>query len=103
MFNDLVAAHPGSPLVSSALYWVANSYFKEGKYEESISACDDVIKKFPQGNKTAEAYYLQALAFCEIKDPTTAEIILEDLIQKFPNSEAANLGRQKYAELQKKK
>ncbi len=93
---------PAASLPSSAQYWIASSYFKEKQYEEAISACDDVIKKYPQGNKTPDAYYLQALAFCEIKDSTTAQIILEDLIQKYPDSEAANAGKQKYEELKSK-
>lgn len=67
MFQEFLKVYPGSGLMDNALYWIANIYFKEKKFEEAISACDDVIKKFPQGNKTADAYYLQALAFCEIK------------------------------------
>lgn len=102
MFNDFLKTHPGSQLAASAQYWIASTHFKEGQYEEAISACDDVIKKYPQGTKTPDAYYLQALAFCEIKDSTTAQIILEDLIQKYPNSEAGNAGKQKYEELKSK-
>ena len=102
MFNDFLKTHPGSQLAGSAQYWIASTHFKEMQYEEAISTCDDVIKKYPQGNKTPDAYYLQALAFCEIKDSTTAQIILEDLIQKYPNSEAANAGKQKYEELKSK-
>jgi len=102
MFSDFLKTHPGSQLVSSAQYWIASNHFKEKKYEEAISDCDDVIKKYPQGSKTPDAYYLQALAFCEIKDATTAQIILEDLIQKFPGSEAANAGKQKFEELKSK-
>lgn len=101
-FQEMLKVHPGSGLTDSAMYWIANSYFKEKKFEEAISACDDVIKKFPQGNKTPDAYYLQALAFCEIKDPLTAQILLETLIQNFPNAEAASLGKKKYEELKGK-
>jgi tol-pal system protein YbgF len=102
MFNDFLKTHPGSQLAGGAQYWIASTHFKERQYEEAISACDDVIKKYPQGTKTPDAYYLHALAFCEIKDSTTAQIILEDLIQKYPNSEAANAGKQKYEELKSK-
>jgi tol-pal system protein YbgF len=102
MFIDFLKTHPGSQLAGSAQFWIASTYFKDKQFEEAISACDDVIKKYPQGTKTPDAYYLQALAFCEIKDSTTAQIILEDLIQKYPNSEAANAGKQKYDELKSK-
>ncbi|MEI6126803.1 MAG: tetratricopeptide repeat protein [Pseudomonadota bacterium] len=102
MFLEFLKVHPGSGLTDNAMYWIANTYFKEKKFEEAISACDDVIKKFPQGNKISDAYYLQALAFCEIKDPLTAQILLETLIQNFPNTEAAAHGKKKYEELKGK-
>ncbi len=98
-FQELLKLHPGSGLIDNALYWIGSCYYKEKKFEEAISACDDAIKKFPKGNKTADAYYLQALSFCEIKDPLTAQILLETLIQNFPNTDAAKLGKKKYDEL----
>jgi tol-pal system protein YbgF len=99
LFQEFFKLHPGSGLVDNALYWIASCYYKEKKFEEAISACDDAIKKFPKGKKTPDAYYLQALSFCEIKDPLTAQILLETLTQNFPDTEAARLGKKKYDEL----
>ncbi|MCX8043085.1 MAG: tetratricopeptide repeat protein [Desulfobacterota bacterium] len=98
-FQEFMQRYPSSNKTDSALYWIAQCYYKEKKFEDAIAACDDVIKKFPKGSKTADAYYLQALAFCEIQDPLTAQILLETLMQNFPNSEAAKLGKKKYDEL----
>ena len=98
-FQEFLQRHPTSSKSDSALYWIAQCYYKEKKYEDAIATCDDVIKKFPKGTKTADAYYLQALAFCEIQDPLTAQILLETLMQNFPDSEAAKLGKKKYDEL----
>lgn len=98
-FQEFLQRYPSSTKSDSALYWIAQCYFKEKKFEDAIAACDDVIKKFPKGSKTADAYYLQALAFCEIQDPLTAQILLETLMQNFPDTEAAKLGKKKYDEL----
>lgn len=98
-FQEFVQRYPSSNKTDSALYWIAQCYYQEKKFEDAIATCDDVIKKYPKGSKTADAYYLQALAFCEIQDPLTAQILLETLIQNFPNSEAAKLGKKKYEEL----
>jgi len=102
LFQEFLKQYPGSSLTDNAMYWIANIYYKQKKFEETISACDDVIKKFPRGNKTPDAYYLQSLAFCEIKDPLTAQILLETLIQNFPGTDAASLGKKKYDELKGK-
>ena len=98
-FQEFIRRYPSSNKIDSALYWIAQCYFKEKRFEDAIASCDDVIKKFPKGSKTADAYYLQALAFCEIQDPLTAQILLETLMQNFPDTEAAKLGKKKYDEL----
>jgi tol-pal system protein YbgF len=102
LFEKFLKAYPSSTLTDNALYWAGNCYFKEKKFERAISTFDDVIKKFPQGNKVPDSYYLQALAFCEINEPLTAQIILETLIQNFPSSKAASMAKKKHEELKKK-
>ena len=99
-FEQFLARYPRSTLADNAFYWIGNSYFREKKYEEAITAFEDVIKQFPSGNKIPDAYYLQALAFCELQDTLTAQLLLENLMQKFPASQAAALGKKKYEELQ---
>ena len=99
-FEIFLKNYPESSSADNALYWIGNCYFKEKSFERAISTFDDVIKKFPGGNKVPDAYYLQALSFCEIKDPLGAQIILEALIQQYPASNAASLAKKKHAELQ---
>lgn len=99
LFEKFLAAYPKSELVDNAQYWIGSSYYKEQKYEEAIDALDNVIKQSPKGNKTPDALFLQAMAFTQLNDALTAQILLEQLLQSYPNSPAAAEGKKKYDEL----
>jgi len=102
LFYSFLKEYPASDLADNALYWIGTSYYQEKQYERAITSFDDVIKKFPQGNKVPDAYYLQALSFDALNDSLTAQILLETLMQKFPSASAAKLGKKAYDELQSK-
>jgi tol-pal system protein YbgF len=98
-FEKFCTDYPNSPLIDNALYWAGNCYFKEKQFEKAISVFDDVIKKYPQGNKVPDAYYLQALSFLGLNDQLSAQLILETLLQNYPTSKQAAPAKQKYEEL----
>jgi len=99
LFEQFITAYPKSDLVDNARYWIGSSYYKEQKYEEAIATLDDVIKQSPKGNKTPDALFLQAMAFTQLNDALTAQILLEQLLQSYPNAPAAAEGKKKYDEL----
>lgn len=99
LFTRFINTYPQSDLADNVFYWIGSSYYKEQKYEATINACEDVIKKYPNGNKVPDAYYLQALSFQALNDTLTAQILLETLIQKYPASAAAASGQKLYEEL----
>jgi tol-pal system protein YbgF len=79
----------------NARFWIAESHYKDGSYEDAILAYEDLFKKNPESDKVPGAMLKQGLAFYALQDKKTGEIILEKLIAKYPDSEQANLAMKK--------
>ena len=102
-FNNFLQKYKESDLADNAQFWIGESYFKQNKFEEAIVALEELIKNYPKSNKTAEAYYKQALSFSAISDVVAARARLEMLLSEYPNGELAQKAQQKLDELQKQK
>jgi tol-pal system protein YbgF len=103
LFASFIAQYPSSRLIENALLWIGSSHYREKNYKAAIDACEEVITKYPRGVKAPDAYYLQALAFRDLKDPLTAEILLEEILQTYPESPAAASAKKTLQELQAQK
>ena len=69
------------------------------QYEKAILAFQEVIKKYPRGNKVPNALLRQAMAFLEIKDTTSSKLLLRKIIKNYPRSSEAEIARRKLATL----
>lgn len=65
-FRSFLQTHPSSDYADNALFWLGECHFKLGDYEQSVLAFDDVIKRFPDGNKIPDALYRQGIALLEL-------------------------------------
>ncbi|MBF0607278.1 MAG: tol-pal system protein YbgF [Candidatus Magnetobacterium sp. LHC-1] len=92
-FNRLIKDNPANPLAGNSHFWIAETYYREGSYEDAILSYDVVVKKYPGNSKIPAAKLKQAQAFIEIKDPRTAKVILQQLIEEFPKSTEAETAK----------
>ncbi|GAB4536542.1 MAG: tol-pal system protein YbgF [Thermodesulfovibrionia bacterium] len=95
MFNSFLRDYPENEYSDNARFWIGESYYKDGNYEDAILAYEELLKKNPDSDKVAEAMLKQAMAFYELKDKKTARLILEKLIEKFPNTEQAKTAKKR--------
>ena len=65
------------------------------QYEQAILAYQEVIKKYPKGNKVPNAMLRQAFAFYEIKDKVSSRLLLKKIIKKYPDSSEAKIASAK--------
>ena len=65
------------------------------QYEQAILAYQEVIKKYPKGNKVPNAMLRQALAFYEIKDKISSRLLLKKIIKEYPNKSEAKIANTK--------
>ncbi len=96
---SFVAQNPGHKLVPNALYWKGESYYSEKDYENAILSFQDVVDKYPAGDKASDAVYKQGLSFLALKDKKNAKILFNLVASKYPKSPAAGMARKKLAEM----
>ncbi|MCL2297247.1 MAG: tol-pal system protein YbgF [Proteobacteria bacterium] len=94
-FTAFTLAHPQSPLASSAQYWIGNARFAQRDYRAAVAAQTELLQKYPDSQKVPDAMLNLASAHTELGDRATARRILQDIIARFPGSDAANKARQR--------
>jgi tol-pal system protein YbgF len=65
-FRNFLQTHPSSAYADDAAYWSADCYFKQGDYKTAILRFDDVVSRYPDGNKAADALYRQGEALLRL-------------------------------------
>jgi tol-pal system protein YbgF len=101
-FGAFIKRFPKDGLAGNAQFWIGESYYAEKDFESAILAYETLIKNYSQNEKIPGALLKQGLSFAEIGDKKTAKVILEKLIEKYPDSREAGLAKKKKAELDKK-
>ena len=94
-FKNFLSKYPKSDLADNAQFWIGECYMSLGKFEQAILAYQDVMKKYRKGNKVPGSMLRQAIAFYEIKDKTSAKLLLNKLIKQYPKSKEADIAKKK--------
>jgi tol-pal system protein YbgF len=93
IFEQFLTQYPQSRQTDNAYFWIGETYYREGRYEKAILEYQEVIDKFPDGNKVPASLLKQGMAFNKIKDDINARLVLKRLIREYPDSqEAKNAG-----------
>ncbi len=86
MFTDLTGQFPNHPLVSNCHYWIGESHFQLGNYQEAVDALNRVLQ-FSQSPKKDDALLMLGKSYAQIKRTEEARKAFTRLIQEYPNSE----------------
>lgn len=98
-FEKFAKDFPKHALAPNSYFWLGESYYADKKYEDAILAYEAFLKKYPRHEKTRGAMLKQAYAFLEIGDRKTGKVLLEKVIERYPNSREAELAEKKIAEM----
>ena len=98
-FRDFIKKNPRSRLTAAAQFWLGESYFAMKEYEKAIVAYDEV-RRYPQTDKIAAALLRQGLAFAELGEKLNARLVLQELVEKFPQSAEAPRAKHKLKALE---
>ncbi len=99
VLSAFAAKYPEHRLMQNVYYWKGETFYAEKDFESAILAFQDVIDRYPGGDKAPDAMLKQGLSFQALKDPKNARIVLELILTKYPKSAAAEKARQKLADL----
>ena len=99
VLNAFAAKYPDNRLMQNVFYWKGETFYAEKDYESAILSFQDVVDKYPGGEKAPDAMLKQGLSFQALNDNRNARILYELLLSKYPKSPAAERARQRLAEL----
>jgi len=107
-FNQFLQNFPSSEYGDNALFWLGECYLKQGDPSSAAVAFEDVVKRYPGGNKVPDALYRQGIALLEIGGKTegkeavyrgAARQIFQRIVEQFPDSERAPEARRQLEKL----
>ncbi len=90
---------PASGYNDSALFWLGNAQYGVRQYREAIGSFRALVSGAPDHPKAPEAMLAIANCQAELKDVKGARKTIDDLLKAYPNSEAAQAGRERLASL----
>jgi tol-pal system protein YbgF len=90
---------PSSAYNGHVQYWLGNALYGKGEVKEAMNIFRTLVTTTPDHPRASEA--LLALANCqiELKDGKGARKTLEELIANYPQSEAAQAGRERIKQI----
>ncbi len=89
----------GSSYGGHVQYWLGNALYGKGDVKEAMATFRALVTTTPDHPRAAEALLAVANCQVELKDPKAARKTLEELVKSYPQSEAAQSGRERLAQI----
>jgi tol-pal system protein YbgF len=98
-FETFLQQFPTSPLADNAQYWLAETYYVRGQFNDALPQFRKVIEQYPQSAKMPDA--LLKVGYCQIElgDRNAARTSLQEVMRQFPDTTAARLASQRLSSL----
>ncbi len=99
-FKEFLKKYPKSDYADNAQYWIGECYYALREFDQAILEFDTVRRNYPKGDKVPAALLKQGFAFAELGDKVDARLILQELINRYPQSSEAARAKQKLKTLE---
>jgi tol-pal system protein YbgF len=97
--NNFLRRYPQSGFGDSARFWLGNALYGKRELREAITMFRTFIGNAPDHARVPEAMLAIANSQAESKDTKSARATLAELLRKYPQSEAAQAGKERLAAL----
>jgi tol-pal system protein YbgF len=98
-FRNFVATYPTSPLASNAQYWLGEAHYVNREYQNAITAFQRVATDWPESRKAPDALVKIGFTQAALNRNGDARITLEDVVRRYPGTEAAQLAAERLKRL----
>ncbi len=99
LLTNFMRRYPASPYMDAARFWLGNAQYGRRDYKEAINIFRGFVAAAPDHPRAPEALLNVANSQSEMKDPKAARKTIEDLMKAYPQSEAAQAGKERLASL----
>ena len=97
--GNFTRRYPASGYLDAARFWLGNAQYGKRDYKEAVATFRAFIAAAPDHARVPEAMLAVANCQVEMKDGKAARLTLAELVKKFPQSEAAQAGKDRLAAL----
>ena len=91
--------YPVSSYMPSVLFWLGNAQYANKDYAGSLSSFKRMLSLVPNHPRASEAILAISNCQIELKDLKAARKTLEDLVSTYPDSEAAQVAKERLTRL----
>ena len=85
-FRGFVQQHPNSGLAGNAQYWLGESYYARGRYDDAAIAFAEGYRRYPKGAKASDTLLKLAMALGRANQKQNACLALAQLDHDFPHA-----------------
>ncbi|MEJ0100626.1 MAG: tol-pal system protein YbgF [Pseudomonadota bacterium] len=100
-FRSLAAQYPNGQLADNTQYWLGEAYYVTQEYDHAMAAFQRVLANWPNSRKAPDALLKVGYTQIEQGKVPVGKATLEQLVAKYPGSDAAKLATERLAKLPK--
>ena len=93
-FEAYIRTYPRSELADDAQFYIGQTYYAEGAFQDAVVAFDDVMQNYPDGDVVPDASYKRGLALDHLGYADRARQAFELVVTNYPDSTMATLAQQ---------
>jgi len=98
-FQNFIKQYPKSNLAPRAQYWIGDSYFNLRDFKLAIANQQTLLKTYPDSPSVPDALLNIASSQVEMGESAVGRKTLEEVVAKYPVSDAADKARRRLAAL----
>jgi tol-pal system protein YbgF len=98
-FHDYLKYFSNTQFASNVQFYIGDIYFKKQDYTNALQAFDNVLERFPDGNKTADAHYMKGMALMQLGRNDSAAREFRDVYTSYPDTDLAAKAKARLKEL----
>jgi tol-pal system protein YbgF len=92
-FESFLKSYPEHPLTPNATYWLGESYYAQGQYDQAARIFAESYKKYPKGPKVADSLLKMGMSLGGAGKSKEACLTLLQLKKEFPTGQGTVLRR----------
>jgi tol-pal system protein YbgF len=99
MLGAFQRRYTGSAYTDSSRFWLGNALYGKRDYKEAVNVFRAFVTGAADHPRAPEALLAMANSQAEMKDPRAARRTIEELMKSYPQSEAAQAGKERLASI----